>query len=219
MVSNLNMDFAERVKIETASLDWVASPLPGVERKMLERENPESGRATSVVRYAPGSAFSPHVHSGGEEFVVLEGVFSDEYGDFGPGSYVRNPIGSEHEPRSEPGCTIFVKLCQFSPDDQTFVRLQTDDQEWLPGQVEGLTVKPLHQFETEQVALVKWAPGTHFQRHTHFGGEEIFVMEGTFEDEHGSYPAGTWLRSPHGSSHTPFSTDGCIIYVKVGHLG
>lgn len=48
--------------------------------------------------------------------------------------------------------------------------------------------------------------------------KEILVLSGVFEDEYGSYPAGTWLRSPHLSRHQPFSRSGCTIYVKTGHL-
>lgn len=54
--------------------------------------------------------------------------------------------------------------------------------------------------------------------HTHFGGEEIFVLKGTFKDEHGEYPEGTWLRSPHMSSHHPWVDEETIILVKTGHL-
>ena len=82
----------------------------------------------------------------------------------------------------------------------------------------GLQVLPLHALGTEHAALVRWAPGTKFQAHTHWGGEEIYVLEGVFSDEHGDYPAGTWLRSPHMSVHNPYSDAGCLIYVKVGHL-
>ncbi|MCZ6590022.1 MAG: cupin domain-containing protein, partial [Alphaproteobacteria bacterium] len=114
----LNADFSQRVAIDTTSQPWVASPLPGVERRMLDRIGDEVARATSLVRYAPDSYFSPHEHSGGEEFFVLDGVFSDEHGDYGPGMYLRNPIGSSHKPFSRDGCTIFVKLGQMDPDDQ-----------------------------------------------------------------------------------------------------
>ena len=74
MVENLYKDFTERVVIETVMLDWVPTRMTGVERRMLEREKPESGRATSVIRYVPGSYFSPHTHGGGEEFIVLDSV-------------------------------------------------------------------------------------------------------------------------------------------------
>lgn len=215
---SFNMDFTQRVVIDSESVDWDPSRMAGVERRKLEREASESGRATTLVRYAPNSHFSPHTHTGGEEFLVLEGVFSDETGDFGPGSYVRNPIGSAHRPHSDEGCVIFVKLDQFDPNDTEFVRIKTTDAPWHPGLVDGLSVMPLHEFGTEHVALVKWAPGTQFTRHTHFGGEEILVLDGVFEDEHGRYPKGTWIRNRHASVHTPFSTEGCTIWVKTGHL-
>jgi len=86
---------------------------------MLDRIGDEVARATTIVRYAPNSHFSSHVHSGGEEFIVLEGVFQDEHGDFPAGSYVRNPPTSSHTPGSEPGCVIFVKLWQYDLDDRT----------------------------------------------------------------------------------------------------
>ncbi len=218
MTTNLNMDFEKRVVLETQNIDWVSTHLPGVERRMLERKGAETGRATTIVRYAPGSEFSSHIHEGGEEYFVLDGVFSDESGDFNAGTYVRNPVGSEHSPHSKYGCTIFVKLGQFDPEDQTYIRKDTTMESWLPGQVDGLSVMPLHEFGTESVALVKWQPGTMFQRHSHPGGEEILVLDGVFEDEHGRYPKGTWLRNPPGSVHTPISEEGCTIYVKVGHI-
>jgi ChrR Cupin-like domain len=117
----INSDLGQRAVVYSEELPWVASPLPGVERRMLERDGAEVARATSVVRYAPDSSFDAHVHGGGEEFLVLEGVFSDEHGDFGPGMYVRNPPGSRHTPRSGPGCTILVKLRHMDPDDQEYV--------------------------------------------------------------------------------------------------
>lgn len=214
----LHADFTQRVVLTTPDLPWLDSPMPGVHRRMLDRDGEEVARATSLVRYAPGSAFSPHTHGGGEEFFVLEGVFSDEHGDYSAGTYVRNPVGSTHTPSSALGCTILVKLWQMHPDDQTRVVIDTTSAPWHPGLVEGLQVMPLHAYGTENVALVKWAPGTQFQPHTHWGGEEIFVLEGVFSDEHGDYPVGTWLRSPHGSRHNPFSREGCTIYVKTGHL-
>ncbi len=185
---------------------------------MLDRDGDEVARATSLVRYAPGSYFSAHTHGGGEEFLVVDGVFSDETGDYGAGSYVRNPVGSSHTPYSADGCTIFVKLWQMHPQDQTRVAIHTHQTPWIPGLVPGLEVMPLHAYNAEHVALVKWAPGTAFQRHQHWGGEEILVLDGIFEDEQGAYPKGTWLRNPPGSVHTPFSREGCVIYVKTGHL-
>ncbi len=214
----INANFDERAVVHMGSQDWVSSPSSGVERIMLDRIGGEVARATSIVRFNPGSAFPMHNHGGGEEFLVLEGTFSDEFGDFGPGSYLRNPVGTSHTPFTREGCTIFVKLWQFQDGDTESVKIDTRRAAFAPGLVDGLGVLALHQFETESTALVRWQPGTIFNRHSHFGGEEIYVLEGTFEDEFGAYPAGTWLRSPHQSTHTPFSDQGCLIYVKVGHL-
>ena len=214
----IHADLSQRAVVLSADLPWVDSPMPGVQRRMLERDGAEVARATSLVRYAPDSHFSAHTHGGGEEFLVLAGVFSDEHGDFGPGTYVRNPVGSRHTPYSKDGATILVKLWQMDPADQQPVTVDTARAAWQPGLVAGLTVLPLHAYGTEQVALVRWAPGTQFQPHRHWGGEEIFVLEGTFADEDGLYPQGTWLRNPPGSIHTPFSDEGCLIYVKTGHL-
>ena len=211
-------DMSQAARVQLDTLPWLASPSPGVDRRMLDRVGTEVARATSVVRYAPGSRFDAHTHDLGEEFLVLEGVFSDEHGDYPAGTYVRNPPGSSHAPFTEGGCTIFVKLRQFAVDDERRVVVDTRRASFLPGQVDGLTVLPLHEHRGVHAALVRWAPGTRFQRHTHWGGEEILVLEGVFSDEHGDHPAGTWLRSPHLSQHTPFSTPGCLIYVKVGHL-
>ncbi|MGI1670548.1 MAG: cupin domain-containing protein [Neptuniibacter sp.] len=213
----LNMDFTQRVMIKSHQMEWLPSPAQGVERKPLAREDKESGHATSIVRYAAGSSFSEHFHPKGEEIFVLEGVFSDETGDYPAGSYIRNPPGSSHAPFSKEGCVIFVKLEQFSPDDLETVRINTSATEWLPGQGE-LEVMPLHSFETQHTALVKWPAGERFIPHKHFGGEEILVLSGTFIDEFGSYPAGSWIRSPHMSEHCPFVEEETIILVKTGHL-
>lgn len=215
---HVNADFATRVVIRPEDRQWIASPAGGVERVMLDRIGDEVARATSLVRYAPGSAFPGHVHGGGEEVLVLEGVFADEHGEYPAGSYLRNPAGTRHRPRSDAGCLLFVKLWQFQPGDDEQKVVSTRDGTWSPGLVDGLSVMPLHQYGTEGVALVRWAPGTTFHRHQHWSGEEILVLDGVFQDEHGAYPAGSWLRSPHGSQHTPFSDTGCLIYVKTGHL-
>src|SRR5271165_5190868 len=130
----LNADFSQRVVVHAARLPWVASPMAGVERRMLDRIGDEVARATSIVRYVPDSHFSPYTHGGGEEFLVLEGVFQDEHGDFPAGSYVRNPPTSRHTPGSKPGCTIFVKLWQFNPNDRTQVRVDTSKMRFLSAQ-------------------------------------------------------------------------------------
>ncbi len=218
--TNLNNDFALRVVAHAAHATWSPSPMVGVDRRMLDRVGAEVARATSIVRYAPDSRFERHVHGGGEEILVLDGVLTDERGDHPAGTYLRNPPGSAHAPSSRGGCLLFVKLWQFAADDSASVRIDTRTAPWRPGQVPGLSVLPLHGHDGVDTALVRWAPQTIFNPHAHPGGEEILVLDGVFRDEAGDYPAGTWLRSPRWSRHAPFTgPEGALIYVKVGHLG
>lgn len=216
----LNANFDQRVIIKPDDYRWVDSPVAGIERMMLDRIGDEVARATSLVRYAPNSDFPQHRHGGGEEIYVLKGEFADEHGRYPAGYYLRNPAGTEHTPRIGPeGALIFVKLHQFGTDDTAQKVIDTSSQAWQPGLIDGLSVMPLHGHGTEQVALVKWAPDTQFNAHTHFGGEEILVLAGVFHDEHGDYPEGSWLRSPHLSQHQPFTrSEGALILVKTGHL-
>jgi len=216
---NVNDDFSIQAVVDTNKLVWIQSPAAGVERKFLDRVGNEIAKASSLVRYAPNSSFAPHTHDGGEEILVLDGTFSDENGDYPAGTYLRNPPKSSHSPHSKDGCTIFVKLRQFHENDSAAVRIDTTAANWYPGLVNGLSVMPLHEFDGVGTALVRWAPNTIFRPHVHPGGEEILVLEGVFHDEHGSYPKGTWIRSPRYSKHAPFTkSEGAVIYVKTGHL-
>lgn len=216
----IRADFRQREVVLPEHYEWVPSPQAGVSRMMLDRIGGGRARATSVVHYEANTGFSSHVHSGGEELFVLSGIFADEHGEYPAGTYVRNPIGTSHTPIiGNEGATIFVKLQQFEAEDSQQFAINTHTESWRPGLVEGLSVLPLHDFEGEHVALVKWNPFCQFNAHSHWGGEEIFVLEGTFYDELGAYPKGSWLRSPHLSEHRPFTKEeGALIYVKVGHL-
>jgi anti-sigma factor ChrR (cupin superfamily) len=216
---NIHSDLSERIVLHTDQLAWHASPVHGVERQMLDRVGEEVARATSVVRYAPNTEFTPHSHDGGEEILVLDGCFSDESGDYPAGTYLRNPPGSRHAPFSTDGCTLFVKLRQFAQSDSQELRINTKTKDWYPGLVPGLSVMPLHEHDGISTALVRWAPNTVFKPHVHPGGEEIYVLDGVFHDEFGVYPKGSWIRSPRYSKHAPFTKEeGALIYVKVGHL-
>lgn len=216
----LRADFARRGVVFPGGEAWWPSPTAGAERYILDRIGGEVARETSIVRYAAEARFSTHSHGGGEEFLVLAGSLHDGAGDYREGTYVRNPIGRAHASRAGPdGAVLFVKLQQFAAADTQRVVIDTRAARWRQGLVAGLTVLPLHEHGPEQVALVRWAPSTRFMRHHHWGGEEILVLDGVFEDEHGAYPKGSWLRSPHLSEHNPFTgPDGALIYVKTGHL-
>lgn len=213
----LNMDFSQRVVIDTNAKDWVASPRAGVWRKPLAREDAERGHATSVVRYDPGASFNGHNHPGGEEILVLDGTFSDETGDFTAGTYFRNPLGFRHAPFSKEGCLIFVKLHQFQPDDDTRLAIQTRDARW-EDVAPGLQRLPLHSFKTESVALWKLAKAAPAVFRTYPEGAEIYVIKGTVSDENGRYTAGTWMRLPPGAHHAVSAADDAVLWVKAGHL-
>ena len=216
----LNQNFHEKVVMQSSQFESVSSPCDGVIRTLLERsEDSEYAISTTLVEFQPDSRFDEHIHDHGEELFVIEGTFSDEYGDYPEGTYIRNPNGTKHSPFSKKGCKLFVKLRQFNNKDDKRIIINTNKQSWLPGLVKGLEVMPLHNFEHENTALVKWDKNTQFNFHQHFGGEEILVLNGTFYDEFGSYPKLTWIRNPHMSKHAPYTLgDGALIFVKTGHL-
>lgn len=214
----LNTDLSERIVIRSTELPWIPSPVDGIQRRLLARDGAEDAQATSIVRYEPGAIFSQHIHLKGEEIIVLDGEFIDEFGVYPVGTYIKNPPGSKHTPRSDVGCTLFVKLRQMADDDVQRVVVHSAKHCWHPGLVPGLEVLPLSQFGTAHTAMVRWAPNTFFNRHFHYGGEEVLVLQGVFQDEYGKYPEGTWIRNPHMSTHQPYSIEGCLIFVKVGHL-
>ena len=213
----LNADFTRRVSVQTRHLPWRASPDGSVERRMLDRVGGEVARATTIVRYPPRSRFPAHEHELGEEFLVLEGIFSDEHGDYPRRAYVRNPPGSQHTPRSDDGCVIFVKLRQFQPEDDQHV-VANPDHGWRSTDTPGLRCVPLHTFQCERVRLLQLAAGFSGRRRLWPGGAEYLVLDGICRDQDGSYPAGTWLRLPPGSQQTLSSDTGAMLYLKSGHL-
>ena len=216
----LNADFSQRAVVHAARLAWVPSPMAGVDRRMLDRIGDEVARATSIVRYAPHSHFSAHTHGGGEEFIVLDGVFQDEHGDYPPGSYVRNPPTSRHTPGSESGCVIFVKLWQFEPDDRTDVRIDTGKMPFVPAPARaGVELMPLFRDAREDVRLERWAPSSHIEL-TAPGGIEILVLDGNFTESDEDFTVQSWLRLPAGATlRAKAGAQGCKVWVKTGHLG
>jgi anti-sigma factor ChrR (cupin superfamily) len=215
----LNADFTQRIVIATARLPWIASPQPGVERRMLDRIGGEVARATSLVRYAPASTFPAHDHAQGEEFLVLDGVFSDEAGDYPAGTYVRNPPGSRHTPRTGPGCIIFVKLRQMLGGETLRVVIDTAATPWPPADAHGLSRLPLYADDSgETVALEQLVSGGHLAAYHVSSGEEIYLLRGDLADEHGAYDPGTWIRNPAGFRHELMTVGGAVYWVKRGHL-
>ena len=216
---NLNADFSRRIVVHTDSVEWLASPMAGVHRRMLDRIGDEVARATTVVRYAPGSRFSPHTHTGGEEFVVLQGVFQDEHGDFPAGSYVRNPPTSRHTPGSEEGCVILVKLWQFDLSDRTQVRTDTNALDWVADPKRpGVWAQHLFADVRETVQMERWDAGTAVTVDLP-GGGEFFVLEGTAQAETDTLGVHSWLCVPPGGRLSAVAGPlGTRLWSKTGHL-
>lgn len=212
-LKNYNTDLSKKALIHTSKEIFTSSSVKGELVIPLEKEGSASGRTTSIVEYNAGASFQNNTHLFGEEIFVLEGIFSDEYGDYSAGTYIRNPTGTSHAHFSKNGCKLFVKLNQMDLSDQERVVINTNKTSWHPG-YDKLEVMPL----AENTSLVKWPKGAKFVNHSHHGGEEILVLKGEFIDEHGRYPKGTWIRSPHLSTHDPFVEEETIIFVKTGHL-
>jgi len=212
-------DFSQRKVVHSNSLEWLSSPMIGVDRRPLDRVGGEVARATTVVRYAPGSKFSAHVHRGGEEFLVLEGTFQDQHGSFPTGSYVRNPPQSKHQPSSETGCVMLVKLWQFQPEDRTHVRLQTQ----FMGQVaypdhKGVDITPLYKDNYEEVSLLHFLPDSEVNIKLP-GGAELLVLAGALSEQNDKLKKYSWLRIPvEGALNAKAGPEGAKIWIKTGHL-
>jgi anti-sigma factor ChrR (cupin superfamily) len=204
-----NIDFDKRVSVHAGDNAWLPSPMAGVDRKLLDRLGGEVARATTIVRYAPGSSFAAHTHTGGEEFIVLEGVFQDEHGDYPEGTYVRNPPTTYHTPRSDEGCVIFVKLWQFDPDDRN---------QFSKGIEKSSAAQTLHQDSRETVTVRNLNPGEVADM-TAEGGVELLLLKGGFTEGGERFSTHSWLRVPDGYRLSLEATeDGAQIWVKTGHL-
>jgi anti-sigma factor ChrR (cupin superfamily) len=215
----LNGDLTVRVCVDTAAMEWTPSPSRTVWRKRVHRVGPaEAGQVTSVVRYEPGSTFHAHDHPDGEEILVLEGIFSDEHGDWPAGTYLLNPEGFRHAPFSRGGCVLFVKLRQFPGRSRAHVALATQSIPWESAERRGVEVRPLYSQQgfADTMRLERWRPGADLAQRRYPSGAELFVLEGSFTDEGGELRERAWLRLPPGAAHAPTTRDGCVLYVKEG---
>jgi anti-sigma factor ChrR (cupin superfamily) len=215
----INGDLAARVAVDTAAMEWTPSPSRTVWRKRVHRVGPaEAGQVTSIVKYEPGSTFHAHDHPDGEEILVLDGVFSDEHGDWPAGTYLLNPEGFRHAPFSREGCVLFVKLRQFPGRSRTHVAVATDSIPWQPTGRRGVEIRPLYaqQGFSDTMRLERWAPGADLEQRRYPNGAELLVLGGVFADEGGRLAEGCWLRLPPGAMHAPSTRDGCVLYVKEG---
>ncbi len=215
---DINADFEARAVVHSSLMPWTPSPIAGVERRMLDRIGDEVARATTVVRYAPGSQFSPHTHGGGEEFLVLDGVFQDEHGDYPAGTYIRNPPRTSHTPGTQEGATILVKLWQFDKNDKTPVCIHANSIAAVSLRGNGVSTFPLYQDSRETVRFEVWEAETAISAKAH-GGLEVFVLEGGFHEGGDHFIRDSWLRLPVGQDLAAVTgPKGARVWVKSGHL-
>lgn len=216
---NLNGDFSRRAIVHFNGGDWQASPMAGVDRHMLDRVGNEVARATTIVRYAPNSKFRAHSHDGGEEFIVLNGTFQDEHGDYPAGSYIRNPPTSSHIPRSDDGCMIFVKLHQFDADDRTNVKIDMGKMESVrSAERAGVAITPLFRDQYETVQMEVWDANSPITIDLANGGE-FLVVDGHFTENGDTLSRYDWLRIPAGRKLNAIAgPGGAKVWVKMDHL-
>lgn len=213
----INADFSRRASLRSGEYHWTASPQTGVERVMLDRVGGELARATSIVRYAPASSFPRHQHPGGEEILVLSGTFSEGQSDYSAGWYLRNPPGSSHEPRSEEGSVIFVKLGQMSYQQQSRIRINTNDPARWQHVGRYLTCM-LFDDGVELVRLIRLDAREPLMESAN-GGAEILVLTGDVNEAGESYLAGSWIRMAAGDQVIIEAGEhGATFYLKTGHL-
>ena len=215
----LNADLSRRVSVDTLAMDWTKSPGGHVLRKRVHLSGPaESGQVTSVVRYMAGASFPAHNHPHGEEILVLDGVFSDEHGDWPAGTYLLNPEGFRHAPFSEHGCTLLVKLRQFPGTDRQHMAVQVNDIPWSATPDRGVSSKALYSQApySDCSRLERWESPQDRGEITFPMEAEIFVVKGGFDDQFGRYRDQSWLRVPAGESVTPTGGQSCEVYIKEG---
>ncbi|GAB4390970.1 MAG: cupin domain-containing protein [Kiloniellaceae bacterium] len=224
MSDSLNADFSRPARMSTAEMNWQASPSPTVWRKRLDLVDGEFSRVTSVVRYDADSAFHQHGHPQGEEILVLDGVFSDEHGDYPAGTFLLNPAGFNHAPFSKEGCIIFVKLCQFPGQGRDHVVIDSNAAEWQAA-APGVEELPLYSDDhyPEDIRLLRLSAGAAvppalLSPETAPKGLEIFVIAGELADGEERAAAGAWIREPRGVSHPFAATAETTIYLKRNHL-
>ncbi|MGA9047052.1 cupin domain-containing protein [Sulfuricurvum sp.] len=204
----MNSDYDQRVLIDTNALSWELTEQTGVFKKLLSsRDDTE----TALIELKENAVLNPSSKINSVELLVLEGSYINAFGEFPQGTYLRLGAEDEASVRTDHGCIVFRKINYFDTDSS--VMIHTPTTAWLSGQG-NLQVLPLH----DQTALVKWPANERFLPHKHWGGEEILVLSGVFMDEHGKYPQGCWIRSPHLSHHYPYVEEETIILVKTGHL-
>ena len=214
----LNTDLSIPALVRAGRMGWVSSPAQGGDRRMLFRVGAEKARATSIVRYAPGSRFARHLHPGGEEFLVLEGTFQDERGDYPAGSYVRNPPVSGHAPGSEGGCIIFVHLWQFPPEDGVHVVVPPEGGAMAETRPGVARARLLFESAEERVMIEDWQAGAMVEL-PNARGLQLLMLSGSAVWGAEALERWSWLRLPAGTPlRAAVGPEGARVWYKSASL-
>jgi anti-sigma factor ChrR (cupin superfamily) len=206
-----------RAAVLPTSLTWYQTNYTGIWFRCFESDNEiQEHPVTMLTRFDPGGFFQLHGHPGGEEILVLQGIFEDEIGIHTPGTYMLNPEGFIHRPYSNEGCLTFVKLRQHGGKTRNQVRTNIYESPWQSGIIPKIEVKTLYQQigYPEKVWVERWQPHTKLSNIVETEVKEIFLIEGSWSDALGNYPTGSWLRYPPNYPYSPASETGCLLYVK-----
>lgn len=96
-----------------ADAPWIASPLPGIEYKLLHRDDARHA-TTRLLRFSAGATYPAHRHGGVEEVFVLEGSVTLNGILLRPGDYCRAEAGTpEPEAHSETGGIAIIVSSDF----------------------------------------------------------------------------------------------------------
>ena len=207
-MNNLNENYDKSISIDTSVQIWKINEELNYKEKLLSIDN---DKKTSILELDKNSKLSMNPSVKPVEIFVLEGIYSNEFGDFGKGTYLNMPKENQEKVNCKSTCKIFRKENYSTHYEKVII--DTTKQEWLQGQG-NLQVMPL----IEGTALVFWPKDEVFIEHKHWGGEEIYVLNGIFMDEHGEFGKDSWVRNHHLSVHHPFVKEETVIFVKTGHI-
>ena len=96
------------------------------------------------------------------------------------------------------------------------LNLNAQTLEWLPSGTEGFWVKPLFESDVDRLKtwLMKVDPGAYSPMHAHEEIEQIYVIEGSFYDQHETYGPGQMIVRAPGAEHEAGSKTGGLMMVS-----
>lgn len=225
MTFEINPNFDINVSI-TNPLDELVNTESDAGYEIVLEHTGDNSRVTSLVNIPKNGELTHVTAATNAELLVLQGscqatdstqANNEQNTEFLPGNYLRFPS----IPRliSNTGCLLFVKYNQFRNKDVGERIIDTrDEQKWLPGPVDGITIRPLHVFDTESIMLLRWQHACEFRPNLDPQGEEILVVEGLLQNKDRLYRPYSWIRNPIEDWRKWHGATGTLLYYKSGHF-